>query len=38
MIKTEIRICLAYGPTLSEFLRLLEQELNNVYFYIGGSP
>ena len=38
MIKTEIRIWLAHGPTLSEFLRHLEQAFDNVYFYIDGSP
>ena len=38
MIKTEIRIWLAHGPTLSEFLSCLEQEFDNVYFYIDGSP
>ena len=38
MIKTEIRIWLAHGPTLSEFLSNLEQEFNNVYFYMDGSP
>ena len=38
MIKTEIRIWLAQGPTLSEFLRYLEQEFDNVYFYMNGSP
>ena len=38
MIKTEIRIWLAHGPTLSEFWRTLEQEFDNVYFYIDGSP
>ena len=37
MIKTEIRICLAHGPTLSEFLSHLKQELDNGYFYIDGS-
>ena len=37
MIKTEIRIWLAHGPTLSEFLSPLEQEFDNVYFYIEGS-
>ena len=37
MIKTEIRIWLAHGPTLSEFLSHLEQEFDNVYFYIDGS-
>ena len=38
MIKTEIRIWLAYGPTLSAFLSHLEQEFDNVYFYMYGSP
>ena len=38
MIKTEIRICLAHGPTLSEFLSHLEQEFYNVYFYMDCSP
>ena len=38
MIKTEIRIWLAHGPTLSEFLSHLEQEFDNVYFYRVGSP
>ena len=38
MIKTEIRIWLAHGPTLSEFLSHLEKELDNVYFYMDGSP
>ena len=37
-IKTEIRIWLAHGPTLSEFLSHLEQEFDNVYFYMDGSP
>ena len=37
-IKTEIRIWLAHGPTLSEFLSNLEQEFDNVYFYMDGSP
>ena len=32
MIKTEIRIWLAHGPTLSEFLSHLDQEFDNVYF------
>ena len=36
--KTEIRIWLSHGPTLSEFLSHLDQELDNVYFYIDGSP
>ena len=38
MIKTEIRIWLAHDPTLSEFLSHLEQECDNVYFYMYGSP
>ena len=38
MIKNEIRIWFAHGPTLSEFLRNLEQEFDNVYFYLDGSP
>ena len=38
MIKTEIRIWLAHGPTLSEFLSHLEQDVDNVYFYMDGSP
>ena len=36
MIKTEIRIWLAHGPILSEFLSHLEQEFDNVYFYMDG--
>ena len=38
MIKTEIRIWLAHGPTLSEFWSNLEQEFDNVYFHMDGSP
>ena len=38
MIKTEIRIWLAHDPTLSEYLSHLEQEFDNVYFYMDGSP
>ena len=38
MIKTEIRIWLAHDPTLSEFLSHLEQEFDNFYFYMDGSP
>ena len=38
MIKSEIRILLAHGPTLSEYLSHLEQEFDNVYFYMDGSP
>ena len=37
MIKIEIRIWLAHGPTLSEFLSNLKQEFDNIYFYIDGS-
>ena len=37
MIKTEIRIWLEHGPNLSEFLNHLEQEFDNVYFYMDGS-
>ena len=37
MIKTEIRIWLAHGPTLSEFLSHLEQEFDKVYFYMDSS-
>ena len=38
MIKNEIRIWLTHGPSLSEFLSNLEQELDNVYFYTDSSP
>ena len=38
MIKTEIRIWLAHDPILNEFLCHLEQDFDNVYFYIYGSP
>ena len=37
-IKTEIRICLAHGPTLSEFLSHIEQDCDNVYIYMHVSP
>ena len=37
-IKTEIRIWLAHGPTLSEFFSHLKKIFDNVYFYIDGSP
>ena len=37
MIKTEIRIWLAHDPILSEFLSYLEQELDNIYFYMDSS-
>ena len=33
-IKTEFRIWLAHGPGLSEFFSHLEQEIDNVYFYM----
>ena len=36
MIKTEIRIWLAHGPTLSDFLSHLEQEFDKFYFYMDG--
>ena len=36
MIKTEIIIWIAHGPALSEFLTHLEQEFDNVYFYMDG--
>ena len=38
IFKTEIRIWLAHDPTLSEFWSHLEQEFDNVYFYMDGSP
>ena len=38
MIKTEIRIWLAHGPNWSEFLSHLEQEFDNVSFYMDGFP
>ena len=38
MIKTEIIIWLAHGPTLSEFLSHLELDFDKVYFYMDGSP
>ena len=36
--KTETRIWLVYGPTLSEFLGHLESEFEGSYFYMFGSP
>ena len=36
MIKTEIKIWPSHYPNLSEFLSHLEQEFDNVYFYIDG--
>ena len=38
MIKTEIRILLVHGPTLSDCLSHIEQEFDNVYFYMDISP
>ena len=38
MIKTEIRIWLEHGSTLSEFLSHLEQDFYNVYFNLDGFP
>ena len=38
MIKTEIKIWLAHGSNLSEFVSHIEQEFDNVYFYIDGCP
>ena len=38
MIKTEIRICLGHGPTFSAFFGHLEQEFDNGYFYMDGTP
>ena len=38
IIKTEIRIWLALGPPLSELFSKLEQEFDNFYFYMDGSP
>ena len=37
-IKTEIRIWLTHGPTLSEFLSNIEQEFDYVYFYTDSFP
>ena len=38
MFKTEIRILLAHGPTLSEFLGHLEPEIDDAYFFMYDSP
>ena len=38
MIKTEIRIWLAHGPNLSEFLGQFEKKFDKVYFYMDGFP
>ena len=37
MVKTEIRIWLAHGPTFIEFLSHLEQAFDNVYCFLDGS-
>ena len=37
MIKNRIRIWLAHGLSLSEFLSHLKQDFDNVYFYMNGS-
>ena len=36
MIKIEIRIWLAHDPNLNEFFSHLQQEFDNVYFYMDG--
>ena len=38
MIKIKIRIWLAHDPSFIEFLSYLEQEFDNVYMYMDGSP
>ena len=38
MFKTETRIWLAHGPTLSEFLGHLESEFDDTYLNMFGSP
>ena len=38
MIRTEIRILLVHGPTLSEFLNQLKQAFDNVYLNMEGFP
>ena len=38
MIKIEIRNWVVHVPTLSEFLSHIEQEFDNVYFYMDGFP
>ena len=38
VIKTEIRIWLAHGPNLNEFLSHLKQAFDNVSFCMDGSP
>ena len=36
--KTETRIWLEHGPTLSEYLGHIESELDDSYFFMFGSP
>ena len=38
MFKTEIRIWLAHGPTLSEFLGHLEPDFDDAYFFRFDFP
>ena len=38
MSKTEAEFGWKYDPTLSEFLGHLESELEDIYFYMFGSP
>ena len=38
MIKTEIKIWLPHGPTLSEFFSHIEKQFDNVCLYKDGSP
>ena len=38
MLKTETRIWLEHGPTLSEHLGHIESEFDDAYFYIFGFP
>ena len=38
MFKTEIRIWLAHGPTLSEFMGHLKTEFDDAYFFRFGFP
>ena len=38
MIKTETRIWLEHGPTLSEFLGHLESKFDDGYFWMFGFP
>ena len=38
MLKTETRIWLEHGPTLSEFLGHIESEFDDAYFWMFGFP